>query len=74
MWRSGKALVTYLCPGFDWQFWDLNSGGINDGHLSTIQILVVHHLFNGSFESFIAWKLWGKKDRNNNIQPEQETV
>lgn len=57
-----KVLVTNLCPRFDWQFRDLNGGGINDGDLSIVHVLIVHHLLNCASETFIAWKLWeGKK-------------
>lgn len=69
-----EALATYLSPRFDRQFRDLNSGGVNDGHLSTIHILVVHHLLNGSFKSFVVWKLWDKEDGNNIIETERETM
>ncbi len=59
--RKDKALVTNLCPGFDRQFRDLNGGGINDGHLSTVHELVVHHLLNCASEAFVVWKLKEKK-------------
>lgn len=49
--------MTNLCPGFDWQFRDLNSGGIDDGHLSTVHVLVIHHLLNCAPEAFVAWNL-----------------
>lgn len=55
--RKDKALVTNLCPRFDRQFRDLNGGGINDGHLSTVHELIVHHMLNCAFEAFVVWKL-----------------
>lgn len=70
--RPGKAGITYLRPRFHRQFRDLNSSGVNDGHLSTVHVLVVHHLLNGSFKSFVAWKLWDKEDRSNVVETERQ--
>lgn len=72
--RPGEALVIYLRPRFDRQFRDLNCGGVNDGHLSTVHILVVHHLLNGSFKSFVAWKLCHKEGKNNIIETERDDI
>lgn len=48
---------TNLCPGFNGQLRDLNGGGIDDGHLSTVDVLVVHHMLDGAFEAFVGGKL-----------------
>lgn len=53
--------MTNLCPCFYRQFRDFNSGRIKDGDLSTIQVLVIHHLLNCASEVFIIWKLWEEK-------------
>lgn len=55
--HKDEVVVTHLCPGFDRQFRDLNGGGINDGNLSIVNELVLHHFFNCAFEAFVAWKL-----------------
>lgn len=62
--RTNKAAVTNLCPGLDGQFRDLNGRGINDGHLSTVHELVIHHLLNCAFEAFVVWKLCEKKEKH----------
>lgn len=58
--RKDKPLVTNLCPGFYRQFRDLNGGVINNGHFSTVYVLVVQQLVNCASEAFVIWKLWEK--------------
>ncbi len=55
--ESIKTDFTHLCPGFDWQFSDLNGCRVNDGHLSIIHILILCQFINGAFEPLIAWQL-----------------
>lgn len=55
---SIRTDVTHLCPGFDWQLSDLNGGGVNDGHLSIINILILRQFINGALEPLIAGQLY----------------
>ena len=62
--RKGKAFWTNLSPCFDRKFRDLDGGGVDDGHLSTDEVRVVHHVVDCAFEAFVVWKLWEKKKKH----------
>lgn len=62
--RTNTAAVTYLCPGLDGQFRDLNGRGINDGDLPIVHELVIHHLLDCASEAFVVWKLCEKKKKH----------
>lgn len=55
---STRTDFTYLCPGFDGQLSNLNGGGVNDGHLSIINILILRQFINGALEPLIAGQLY----------------
>ena len=64
-WLPGSrrhAGPTNLCPGFHRQLRDLDGGRVDDGHLSTVLVLVGHHLVDGTTETFVVGKLpWAKQ-------------